>query len=316
MKEDRFIKENSQTWSDLESTLKRLNSKGFNKFDGYELESFITHYNRVCGHLSYSRTYYGATATTEYLNRLVASAHSVIYLSKTSRLSRFKEFYLKEFPRLIYNYKSYILLSFLLFLLGTVVSFAFILASKDNAYAFLPQELVNSIGFEGNSSASWDGSVMSSFIFTNNIRVGFAAFALGITLGGGTVFILLYNGFILGGVGALAYHSDAVLKFWSLILPHGILELFAIFVCGAAGLLIGYSIIHPGVHTRKDAFILKGKAAVRLVCGTLPIFIVAGLIEGFFTPAPISDFLKLAFAFLTLGALAIYIALPNLKSRQ
>ncbi|MCR4435547.1 MAG: stage II sporulation protein M [Clostridiales bacterium] len=316
MKEDRFIQENSKTWKYLEITLARLKNGGLGQLEGNELNDFITAYNRVCGHLSYSRTYYGNTGTTGYLNRLIASAHSFIYLPKTSSLRRLKLFLLKDFPLLLRQYKTYIVLSFLIFLLGSAVSFIYTMMSPDNAAAFLPQEILNSMGSGEGGSGSWDGTVMSSYIFTNNIRVGLGAFALGVTLGAGTAFLLVYNGFILGGVGAMAYHSGAGLRFWSLILPHGILELFAIFVCGAAGLMIGYSIINPGVYTRKDSFIMKGKAAVKLVCGTIPVFVVAGLIEGYVTPLPVSEELKLLFAFFTLTLLAFYILFCNVRHRD
>lgn len=316
MKEDRFIQENSGTWSYLESTLSKLKSKGLKKFSGNELNDFINAYNRTCGHLSYCRTNYGSSDTAAYLNRLVTAAHSYIYTTKTSNLRRLKDFYLKDFPLLLRQDLRFFWISMSLFLLGILVSFIYTLISPDNAAAFLPREILNSIDFGNQSSKAWDGAVMSSYIFTNNIKVGFAAFALGVTLGIGSSYMLIYNGFILGGIAALAAQNNYTLKFWSLILPHGILELFAIFVCGAAGLIIGYSIINPGVYSRKDSFIIKGKTGVRLVCGTIPIFVIAGLIEGFITPSALPDFIKLAFAVFTLALLLFYIIFINVRYKN
>ncbi|MCX7708811.1 MAG: stage II sporulation protein M [Clostridia bacterium] len=313
MKEDKFIKDNAPVWKNLEETLNKLKSKGLKKIERNELEGFISNYNLACAHLSYSRTNFGSTNTTEYLNRLVSSAHSYIYTAKSSTFKNLIKFFLWDFPTLVRQNSKLLLLSTSFFLLGTLLSFVFTAISPENAAAFLPQNIVENINFENNSSAAWEGPVESTFILTNNIRVGFLAFSFGVTLGIGTAWVLIYNGFMLGTLGALAYLKGYNLKFWSLILPHGVLELFAIFVCGAAGLLIGYALIHPGAYSRKDAFITHGKTAIQLVCGTIPIFFVAGFIEGFITPRGIAPELKLLFALLSLILLSIYLALPILR---
>ncbi|MCX7923302.1 MAG: stage II sporulation protein M [Clostridia bacterium] len=316
MKEDKFIKQNSETWACLEKTLNKLKSKGFQKFGKDELHDFINLYNLTCGHLSYCRTYYGNTNTTTYLNRLVASAHSYIYTTKISNVKKLWKFLVHDFPLLIRENIIYLIVSTSVFMLGFLISFIYTLVYSDNALAFVPQNIVESIDFNGNSADMWDSPVMSSLIFTNNIRVGFMAFALGITLGIGTVWSLVYNSFLLGSLGALAFHQSANLRFWSLILPHGVLELFAIFVAGAAGLIIGYSLINPGIYSRRDSFIIRGKIGIKLVCGTIPIFVIAGLIEGFITPSGISEIAKLSFALFTLIVLALYLVIPVLRHKQ
>ena len=307
MKEDKFIKDNIDTWRRLETTLKKLQSKSYGKFDNSELDDFVSLYNRACAHLSYSRTNYGNTETTTYLNRLVGSAHALIYSTRTSSLKKLMNFILKEFPSLIAQNAVFLLISSALLLLGIGASFVFTLISPENASAFVPLNILNGVSFEGGADKMWDSPIMSSYILTNNIRVGFMAFALGITLCLGTAYVLVYNGFMVGGLGALAFHSGASLRFWALILPHGILELFAIIVCGAAGIIIGHSIINPGIYSRKDSFILNGKTSIKLVLGTIPIFVAAGLIEGFITPLPTPEVFKFLFALLTLIALWFYL---------
>lgn len=315
MKEDAFVRRHAETWRSLERLMDLLKSRGLRKWTGSELDSFILYYNRTCGHLSQARTHYPGSSTADYLNRLVARAHSMIYSGRSSNFKRFLGFFTKDFPVLLHKNTGYLAASFLVFLLGYVLSLIYTLISPDNAIAFLPKEMVESIHF-GDSGRSWDNAVMSSTILTNNIRVGFTAFALGITFAAGTGFVLIYNGFMLGAISALAHHSTYSYGFWSLILPHGILELFAIFVCGGAGMMIGWSLISPGEYSRKDALILKSKAAVRLVAGTIPIFILAGLIEGYFTPLPIPAILKYAFALFTLALLIFYLVFFNLRSRR
>ncbi|MCX7843191.1 MAG: stage II sporulation protein M [Clostridia bacterium] len=309
MKEDKFIKENQRVWIQLEDTLKKLKSKGIKSFESSDFELLLTNYNKACGHLSYSRTYYGNSDTTSYLNRLVAAAHSYIYTTETSTVKKLKDFFLIDFPSLIRKNSFFVALSAGLFFLGILLSFIFTLISAENAAAFIPQHILDSVSFEG-SSSSWKGPVESTFILTNNIRVGFSAFAMGITLGIGTVYVLVYNGFMLGTLAALALIKGVNIKFWSMILPHGVIELFAIFVCGAAGLIIGYSLINPGNFSRKDSLIIKGRTAIKLVCGTIPLFTVAGFIEGFLTPSGLSQSIKLGFALFTLLLLFLYMFWP------
>ncbi|NLD49646.1 MAG: stage II sporulation protein M, partial [Clostridiaceae bacterium] len=204
------------------------------------------------------------------------------------------------------------------FMLGSAISFIFTLISVDNAIAFLPKEQVDAILDSDVYGAreSWDNSVMSSFILTNNIRVGIISFVLGITMGVGTSWVLLVNGYMLGGFAALYFHKGANLLFWSLILPHGVIELLAIFICGGAGIIVGYSLINPLSYSRKDSLIIRGKTALKLVLGTIPMFIIAGIIEGNITPSDkISEAGKLVFALFTLLLFAVYIIVPNMKYR-
>ena len=316
MKEDKFINQNSEVWKNLESTLTKLKSKSIYSFSKDELDNFFNTYNLTCGHLSYARTNYGNTNTTNYLNKLVASAHSYIYTTKNFSLKRMLIFLVSGFPQLIKKNLKPILISTSIFLLGVLISFIFTLISTDNAGAFISQEMADSVLGRGANEydSTRNGAVLSSFIFTNNIKVGILAFAFGITLAIGTVITLYLNGYMLGALAALYVHKGGSLFFWSLILPQGILELFAIFVCGGAGLIIGYAIINPGKYSRKDSFIIRGKEAIKLVLGTIPIFVIAGLIEGYFTPsAYFTEVAKLIFAFITLLLLLIYIIVPNLR---
>jgi uncharacterized membrane protein SpoIIM required for sporulation len=157
---------------------------------------------------------------------------------------------------------------------------------------------------------------MSAQILTNNIKVGFLSFSLGLSLGIGTIWILFINGLPIGALAALAFNSGGNVIFWSLILPHGVIELFSIFICGGAGLIIGYSIINPGEYSRKNSLIIKGKIAIKLVIGTIPLFFIAGIIEGYLTPSRLMPELKLAFAFLTLILIGAYIVIPNIINKK
>jgi uncharacterized membrane protein SpoIIM required for sporulation len=130
-----------------------------------------------------------------------------------------------------------------------------------------------------------DQSDLAATIFTNNIRVTFLAFAGGVLVGLGTLFLLIENGLLLGAVGGLAIGSGNGRPFFELVVAHGVLELSCIVVAGAAGLRLASAIIDPGSRTRVEALRTEARGAVETVLGTAAWLVVAGLVEGFLTPA-------------------------------
>jgi uncharacterized membrane protein SpoIIM required for sporulation len=144
---------------------------------------------------------------------------------------------------------------------------------------------------------------ISGEIFTNNIRVTFLAFAAGITAGIGTALLLLYNGLQLGVVAGLAAGSGNGRVFFELVTMHGVLELSCIVVASAAGMRLGWALIEPGRKTRAAAAGAEAREAVKIVLGTAPWLVVAGLIEGFLTPAGLGLATVIAVGF---GVAAVY----------
>jgi uncharacterized membrane protein SpoIIM required for sporulation len=130
-----------------------------------------------------------------------------------------------------------------------------------------------------------DQSDLAARIFTNNIQVTFLAFAGGILIGLGTLYVLIQNGVLLGAVAGLAIGAGNGRPFFELVLAHGVLELSCIAVAGAAGLRVASAIVDPGTRTRTDALRTETRAAVEIVLGTAVWLVVAGLVEGFLTPA-------------------------------
>jgi uncharacterized membrane protein SpoIIM required for sporulation len=133
--------------------------------------------------------------------------------------------------------------------------------------------------------AATSGPAVSSQIFTNNIRVTFMAFAGGIALGLGSALVLLYNGAFLGIIAGLASASGNGKLLAQFVIAHGVLELSCIVVGGTAGLRLGLALISPGYRPRSEVLIEEGRRTVEIVLGTMPWLVVAGLVEGFITPA-------------------------------
>jgi uncharacterized membrane protein SpoIIM required for sporulation len=151
----------------------------------------------------------------------------------------------------------------------------------------------------------------STQIFTNNIKVTFYAFAFGAMLGLGTLYVLAYNGASFGAIIALTYRAGFGNDLLTFVVGHGVIELSCIFIAGGAGLLIGSAMIMPGDLTRGDALKSRGMEAVRLIVGCIPLLVVAGIIEGFISPAPINPLIKFAIAGVTGVALYSYLFLAG-----
>jgi uncharacterized membrane protein SpoIIM required for sporulation len=155
----------------------------------------------------------------------------------------------------------------------------------------------------GEGHDSVNSPVLSTMIMTNNMKVAMFAFVGGITLGILPIYLLLFNGLLVGALAAVYAQADSSYAFWAYILPHGVIELTAIFIAGGAGLHMGYRLLVPGRYDRKHQFLLAAKESAQLLLATLPLFVVAGVIEGYITPSGLSLETKYGVALLTLMVL-------------
>jgi uncharacterized membrane protein SpoIIM required for sporulation len=149
--------------------------------------------------------------------------------------------------------------------------------------------------------------VASSAIMTNNMSVGFTTFALGITGGLGTIYMMAFNGLLIGVIGVACYLAGMSLQLWSFVAPHGVLELPAIFIAGGAGLRIAQGLLFPGTLPRRDSLARAGSEAVQLLLGTIPILILAGVIEAFVSPTGLAIPLKFSMAAALFVLLNVYL---------
>jgi uncharacterized membrane protein SpoIIM required for sporulation len=151
--------------------------------------------------------------------------------------------------------------------------------------------------------------VASSGIMTNNLTVAFTAFAMGITAGLGTIYMMATNGVLIGVIGAATWRAGMALQLWSFVAAHGVLELPAIFIAGGAGLEIARGMLFPGMLPRKESLARAGERGVRLLLGTIPMLVIAGVIEGFFLSSNAPVAMKFALAAVLFAALLSYLFL-------
>lgn len=316
MKEELFIKKNTDTWKELEVLSSKIIKRGIKALSSQEVKRFLYLFRKSSHHLAYARTHYPKSSVVLYLNSLIGKCHSHVYAVKRISPSELFSYIAYGFPKLLKDFKWYILTSFGFFAFGAILSLVLVLINPDNASLFIPQNYVDGIKSGAGGGGEWNYPLMSSYIMVNNISVSLRAFVFGITLGLGTIYVLFFNGAMLGSLTGIVYLYGKPLNFWSLILPHGIIELTAIFISGAAGLIIAKHLLLPGEHSRFHSLIKGSKKAVSLVVGIIFMLIIAGIIEGFFTPLNISEELKLTFAIITAILLIVYFSTPYVIKKK
>lgn len=315
-----FVKQNRDDWKQLEQYITALH-KNERKQTGEAITQFNQLYQKAAQHLSYSQTYFPDEEVTDYLNGLVAKSHNLLYKNQISSMRQIQTFFSTTFIGLLLEQWKAVTVAMILFVVGMLAAFLSVLSDPLNVYSVLPEQIAQSVSPEqlGANHESINHSMMSASIMTNNIQVAFLAFAGGITFGILTVYIMVYNGIIIGALAGLFWHYGQSYAFWAYIVPHGVIELTAIFIAGGAGLLMGYKLFVPGPYSRGYQLKRQAKRSVQLLLGTIPLFVIAGVIEGFITPASFSLETKYIVAFLTIIALILYIAIGKfllLKKRS
>ena len=313
----RLIGRKAARWDEFQRLAERASREGLDGFAAAELPDFAARYREVAADLARARTYRADERTQARLERLVAAGHNALYRDERSTWRRAGVALLRECPAAILRARGYVLVAALAFIAPAAAGYALMRDRPALAAEVLPDVMLSraSAGVERQAAgrryvelAAEDRPLMASGIISNNVRVAIACFAGGIFLGIGSLVLLGFNGLMIGAtaghfanVGLLAY----LLEF---IVGHGLLELFAIWVAGAAGFLLGRSVVAPGDLARSDALVLSGRLAIRMVGGAAVLLVVAGLIEGFVSAGSGGGAMRLGASAASLGFLALYLA--------
>lgn len=277
---DRFISQYRPSWERLEAAVAD-GPRGLARRSGAEIAEVVRDYLEVTGHLAEARTRYGDAGLERYLSRLVAMAHGAIYGARPHSLRELVNVFAGRYRSALRRTLPHVALASVL-LFGTILAVALWAAWSPEARAGLVPGFLEGLGGQAQDLREPSGA-LSGFIFLNNVRVALLAFALGITLGLGTVVVLVQNGVLIGALAGAATALGGGPRFWSLVLPHGFLELTAIVIAAGAGLRIGWSVVEPGDRRRRTALAEESKDAILVVVGVVPAFLLAAAIEGLIT---------------------------------
>ena len=288
MKEVTFIRRNIEKWKETEKVVE--------KADKLNPDRLADAYTELTADLAFAQTHYPSSRITIYLNNLASALHNVI--------------------------RKELLVSFLIFAASVIIGIIsawndpdFVRLILGNGYVDMTLENIAN----GQPMAVYNGSEeMPMFlgITLNNIMVSFNCFAMGLLTSFGTGYMLLSNGIMLGAFQTFFYGEGLLAESMLAIWLHGTLEIWAIIVAGAAGLALGNGWLFPGTYSRAESFRRGAKRGLKIVIGTVPVFIMAGFIEGFLTRhSEFPTVLRLGIILLSLAFIIFYyIYLPNRKS--
>jgi uncharacterized membrane protein SpoIIM required for sporulation len=318
--EQTFVETSRETWDRLGDSVEEARRVGVTRMDTAAIKQLYEDYRHTAADLAYAQTHFPATRIEKHLNQLVGQAHAELYGSSPSRLRGALHFVGVGYPRLVRRYGRLVLFAAALLLGGMALGYLLAYINYPLARLFIPEALRDGVGDtieQGAGARDLMASIapaLSAGITANNIQVALMAFAGGMTFGVLTVYAMVYNGLLLGALAGVFAKAGESVYFWSLIIPHGSLELPAIILAGASGLLLARALVSPGDVPRTTALTRVAPDAVKLVLGTIPLFVIAGFIEGFLTPSEVDSAVKLLFGILMTIALLAYILLPGRRT--
>ncbi|MEW5827664.1 MAG: stage II sporulation protein M [Chloroflexota bacterium] len=289
MNVDEFYQSRKQDW-ELLSNLVEKAQLDVGRLSTGDIERLASLYRAASSDLALAKRDFPRHRVTQLLNRLVARAHAVLYQGEPLAWNRFAAFALRGFPRLFRETFIFTFAAFLMFTLPAVAAGISTAVSPSSATWLLPAEVQDLIPVVEDGQLWMDIPIQerpyaSSFIMQNNIRVSFLAFGSGVTGGLLTLWILVTNGLILGGLLGLTGYYGLGFDLATFVIGHGVIELSVIFMAGGSGLMLGWALLRPGLMRRRDALAIAAQKSVRLLGGAVPFLVLAGTIEGFISPS-------------------------------
>ncbi|MGH7694405.1 MAG: stage II sporulation protein M, partial [Gemmatimonadaceae bacterium] len=295
-------------------------SGGLKRLDETEVREFVEQYRDAANDLARLQTASRGQQDADvfFLTRLVAAAHNLLYRGTAVTLGSALRALAMDGPREVRRSWRPILLAALVFFGPAVIAHVAVVRDPSVAEIFLPPGMLDRAEAGVERAKKGTGyiedpqlfrPVMASNIIANNVQVTFAAFALGLTAGIGTLILLLTNGVSLGGVMGLYASKGIAPLLIKFVAPHGVLELTAICIAGGAGLLLAAALLIPGERTRRRALVENGRRAIQLIGVSSVLLVVAGALEGFVSPIPSWSLgAKLAVSAATAALLVLYLS--------
>jgi uncharacterized membrane protein SpoIIM required for sporulation len=288
-----FRRDREATWTELEGLVDRIERSGLSELSPTDISRLPVVYRATLSSLSVARAVSLDASLLEYLESLSTRAYVATYGAKRHPLQAAWSFVRERFPAAVRAARRQVALAALLMGLGGVTGFVLTRQDMGRFYALVSEQMAQG---RGPSSATQDlrdvlyrredpADMLTAFamaLFTHNAGIGILCFASGFAAGVPTFLLLFANGLILGAFAALYADRGLGLEYWAWVLPHGVTELLAVVLCGAAGLVLADALLFPGRYSRRSNLALRGREAGVIVMGAALMFLLAGLVEGIF----------------------------------
>lgn len=286
MKQQDFENQYAEHWLQFELAISEHKQK-----KGNTSPHFPEHYRQICNHLSLARQRHYSEDVIRRLNAMVMAGHHILYQRDNRFRIQMLSNALVAFVTTLRDNTYFLWASTFLFLFPALL--AAIACSLDETliYSLLDSSQVremeamydpsqDKIGRERGSDT--DLAMFGYYIY-NNIGIAFRTFAGGIFFGLGSAFFLVFNGLYFGAIATRLTQAGYSVTFYPFVIGHGAFELTAIVFAGAAGLMIGYSLVNPGNLSRLNALKVKAREAVKIMYGAAFMLFVAAFIEAFWS---------------------------------
>ncbi len=294
MKQEQFIAAHEAQWQRLEAWLRKPAGKKPAPSRATPTE-FAALYRQTCQHLALARSRLYSPHLVNRLDRLVMDSHQIMYGQRRNLFKAIARYVLADFPCRVRRQWRLVLLSALLFYLPLVSMLTVIQYNPDMVYTVMNGTTLRKLEYMYNPEhrdtlgRDWERQadtdlMMFGFYVKNNTGIGFRTFASGLLLGLGTLFVVLFNGLYIGAAAGHLTQLGYNETFWSFVAGHSALELNAIVLSGAAGLQLGFAVLAPGRRTRLRALREEAQAALQLMYGAAGMFILAAIVEAFWSP--------------------------------
>jgi uncharacterized membrane protein SpoIIM required for sporulation len=321
-----FIARYKKDWQELEALIHRSRS-WFRPLSFAERERLDVLYRRTTVHLARVSTRSTDQSLINYLNDLTAAAHTVIYLPpRQSVIDKVGRFLVEGFARSIARHWRPHLFSAVLVIGGALIGFFAAMADPILAHALWPsaderqpgstsEQLLSHLRY-GREEGGSVKFLFASFLFQHNLKVGILAMALGVLASVPTIFLMIFNGMLLGVFAAIHYQAGIRAEMWAWILPHGITEIGAIILCGGIGLMLGAAVVKPGMVSRTKSLVNTGREAAKMCLGAGLMLVFAAVIESYLRQSNWPTTARLIFAAGTALFWTLYIAHGFHRERQ
>ncbi|MBK8468818.1 MAG: stage II sporulation protein M [Actinomycetales bacterium] len=300
---DAYVAAHSHEWARLERLLGRRGT-----LTGAEADELLELYQRTATHLSEIRSTAPEPTMVSYLSSMLARARSRAVGTRSTSWQDVVRFFAVTFPAALYRTRRWWLVTMAVnVVVGFVVGWWFYVNPQFESALASPAEIEQLVtqDFENYYSEYAAGSFALK-VWTNNAWVAALAISLGV-LGLPVVLVLWQNIVNVAIIGAIMWRYDRAGLFFGLILPHGLLELTAVFVAAGVGLRLFWAWVEPGPRTRMTALAHEGRAAMSVALGLVVVLFLSGVIEAFVTPSPLPTWARIAVGVLAEAAFLTYV---------
>ncbi len=320
-----FRRGREKGWDRLEDLLRKVDSYGSQNLTAGEAAELPLLYRSVMSSLSVARSIALDRHLLLYLENLALRAYLVVYGPRATIRERLSGFFRSGLPRAVREVRWHLLVATVALAAGIIAGI--VLIGHDPAYydLLMPAELGGGRGPDSSPEmlrrqifSDWPGFIQTFIVFANslfrhNATVALMAFGLGFMFGLPTIFLLIYNGLVVGAIIRVHIDKGLGVDFVGWLAIHGVTELLAILLASAAGLAVAQGILFPGRLPRLEGLAVKGRMAAGVAAGAVLMLFVAGIIEGGFRQLIANTPARYAFALMT-GAL--WLAYFSLAGRR